>query len=124
VKNQDAPDLLSSCMGHDADFRMAWDFMVTNWTKIVDTYPQSGTVRLCRSVTALDTPEMEEEVKAFFAKTKVDAGTMAIAQALESLRINVSLRQRESERLSDYVNPKPPAPPAAPAAPSTDGSAK
>ncbi len=103
VRSQDAPYLFASLIGNEYCGEAAWKFMVANWDKMVKAYPENGVVRMCGAVSALDTPELEKEVVAFFAKTKVTAGEMAVAQALEQLRINVLLRENETPKLQAHL---------------------
>jgi puromycin-sensitive aminopeptidase len=104
VRTQDAPYLLASVLRNDVAAKAAWDFIVANWDKIVAAYPENGVVRLAGAVTGLDTPEFEAAVVKFFADHEVKSGEMAVAQALEQLRINVSLRERESHKLSAHIS--------------------
>ena len=80
--------------------------MQTNWQAMIKRYPENGVVRMCSAVSALDTPELEKEVIAFFKANPVKSGEMATAQALEQLRINVALRERETEGLKHHLSPK------------------
>lgn len=105
VRNQDAPYLFSNIMGNEVASVEAWKFLKDNWDKMAQMYPEGEFADMCRSVSNLDTPEMEAEVREFFATHPVAAGDMAIAQALESLRINVLLRQSESQRLAAHLLP-------------------
>ena len=45
-------------------------------------------------------PEIADEVLAFFEEHEVPQGALTLSQILERLRINVALRERESERLA------------------------
>jgi puromycin-sensitive aminopeptidase len=105
VRTQDSPFLLASLIRNEVIGPEAWSFLKANWEKVNKTYPEAMIPRVCGAVTALDTPELEADVKAFFAEHKVKMGEMAIAQALEALRINVSLRQRDSQKLADHLVP-------------------
>ena len=113
VRTQDAWRLFVSLISNEVAGRAAWNFLTENWEKIVAAYPENGMVRLVSGISELDTLDKEAEVKKFFAEHKVKSGDMAVAQALEQLRINVALRERESKKLADHlVPPAPPAPPA------------
>ncbi len=103
VRSQDAPYLVATLINNSVASVEAWRFMKKNWARMVKTYPDNGVVRMASSVSALDTPELEREVKAFFDGRKVKGGQMAVAQALEQLRVNVLLRERESARLASYL---------------------
>jgi puromycin-sensitive aminopeptidase len=105
VRTQDAPSLFASVLGNEVASVTAWQFLKDNWAAMVARYPENGVVRMVGSVTALDTAELEAEVKDFFAKNPVKAGEMATAQALEQLRINVAMRERETGRLQSHLVP-------------------
>jgi puromycin-sensitive aminopeptidase len=103
VRTQDAPSLFASVLGNEVASASAWKFLQDNWANMIARYPENGVVRMVGSVTALDTAEQEAEVKAFFAANPVKAGEMATAQALEQLRINVAMRERETGRLQTHL---------------------
>ncbi len=113
VRTQDAPSLFASVLGNEVASASAWKFLKDNWSTMVARYPENGVVRMVGAVTALDTAALEAEVKAFFAANPVKAGEMATAQALEQLRINVAMRERETGRLQSHLC-KEPAQPTAP----------
>jgi puromycin-sensitive aminopeptidase len=103
VRTQDAPSLFASLLGNEISSGDAWNFLKEHWVDMVARFPENGVVRMIASVTALDTPKLETEVKDFFAKNPVKSGEMAVAQALEQLRVNVAMRERESGRLQVYL---------------------
>jgi puromycin-sensitive aminopeptidase len=105
VRTQDAPSLFASVLGNEMASISAWKFLKDNWKTMIARYPENGVVRMVGAVTALDTAELEAEVKDFFAKNPVKAGEMATAQALEQLRINVAMRERETGRLQTHLVP-------------------
>jgi hypothetical protein len=86
-------------MRNDAGTEHAWEFVKANWDKLVALYPESGLVRMCSAVSALDEPESEKDAQAFFAAHEVPTGKKQIAQALEQLRINVLFKSREMQQL-------------------------
>jgi puromycin-sensitive aminopeptidase len=108
IRTQDAPFVFGSTAGNEIATEAAWKFLQKNWDKMVENYPETGMVRMCSMVIpSLDTAVLEKEAQQFFANHKVKAGDMALAQALEQLRINVSLRERETSRLGKYVLAEP-----------------
>jgi puromycin-sensitive aminopeptidase len=105
VRTQDAPYLYANVLGNEVAAQAAWKFMKDNWAAMVARYPENGVVRMCGSVSGLDTAELEADVKAFFAANPVKSGEMATAQALEQLRINVLMRERETAKLKAHLLP-------------------
>lgn len=105
IRTQDAPFLLAGIIGTEHAGEAAWDWMRENWEKLVEAYPDNAIPRMVSSCSALDTNELEAEVLEFFATHKVKEGDMAVAQMLERLRVNVTLREEETPRLSAFLAP-------------------
>jgi puromycin-sensitive aminopeptidase len=104
IKTQDAPFLLGSASANEVATEPLWEFIKTNWESLIKAFPETGSVRMCSAIIpTLDSPEQEKDAQQFFAAHKLKAGDMAIAQALEQLRINVLLRQREAAALGKYA---------------------
>ncbi|MCH8817256.1 MAG: M1 family metallopeptidase [Chloroflexi bacterium] len=100
IRTQDAPYLLAGCMANRENGPQAWAFVRDNWDAINEAFPSNSIVRMLSGVRALSKPELAEEVLSFFEEHKVPQGALTLAQHLERLRINVALRERESERLA------------------------
>ncbi|MCH7643156.1 MAG: ERAP1-like C-terminal domain-containing protein [Chloroflexi bacterium] len=99
IRTQDAPYLLAGCMANRENGPRAWAFVRDNWDAINESFPSNSIVRMLSGVRALSKPELASEVLAFFEEHEVPQGALSLAQHLERLRINVALRERESERL-------------------------
>lgn len=106
-RTQDAPFVVARVLNNPIGGEEAWTFVKANWDEMVKLYPESGLVRLCGGVTALNTPEQEADVRAFFASHKVPHAGKAIDQYLELLHVNVLLRQRDEAALSVQFAPDP-----------------
>ncbi|MFY4727732.1 hypothetical protein [Nitrospira sp. BLG_2] len=50
---------------------------------------------MCGGIVGLATPELEQDVRSFFATRKLDLGGKTLEQYLEQLRVAVSFRERE-----------------------------
>ena len=59
--------------------------------------------RMCEGVTGLATPELERDVRGFFAARNIHLGGKTLEQYLEQLRILVALREREAANLHAYL---------------------
>jgi puromycin-sensitive aminopeptidase len=105
VRSQDAPYLVADVMNNSVASAAAWDFLKKNLAKMLKTYPDNGVVRMLGAISSLDNPQHLAEVQKFFAKRKPRGSAMAIAQAIEQLRVNILLRERESARLSAHLSP-------------------
>jgi puromycin-sensitive aminopeptidase len=104
IRSQDAPFFLASIMTSSRidKRRHAWKFVQENWDALEKAFPSNGMVKVAGAMTALDTEDLEREVNTFLAAHPIEAGTMAVSQALEQLRVNVALRQRETQSLVRY----------------------
>jgi puromycin-sensitive aminopeptidase len=60
--------------------------------------------RMCGGIGSLATPELEWDVRDFFATRKIDLGGKTLEQYLEQLRIAVTVRERDSRALRKYLN--------------------
>ena len=96
VRTQDAPFLVRDLLMGVHSREIAWAFVKDHWGEMERLYPsQSGLRRLCEGITGLATPELEQEVRAFFEPRSVTFGGKTLMQYLERLRIAVAFRERE-----------------------------
>lgn len=100
VQTQDASHVLAMLLGSEIQ-KDAWKFVQDNWDHIVEHFPETGVIGLVGSFASLNTPELELEVQAFLAAHPVRGGSKQVAQALENLRLAVSFRERERDRLME-----------------------
>ena len=49
---------------------------------------------MCGGIVALTTPELEQDVRAFFTSRNIDLGGQTLAQYLERLHLLVTFRER------------------------------
>ena len=102
VRSQDAPYLVRSLLLNTDGRERAWTFMKEHWEDMVRRYPDNSIVRMCEGITALVTPVLEADVRAFFATHPVKQGAKTMEQHLEKLRIAVACKQREAANLKAY----------------------
>jgi puromycin-sensitive aminopeptidase len=103
VRTQDAPYLLAVCMRNKEQGYKAWQFIKKNWEQINKDFPSNSIVRMLSGVTSLSKPEQADDVIAFFEDHEVPQGQLTLQQTLEKLRVNVALRERESESFSESL---------------------
>jgi puromycin-sensitive aminopeptidase len=72
----------------------AWAFIKENWDHLDRTFPKNGLRRMCGGIVALTTPELEQDVRAFFTSRKIDLGGQTLAQYLERLHLVVIFREQ------------------------------
>jgi puromycin-sensitive aminopeptidase len=102
VRSQNAPYLMRALLLNTERRERAWAFMKENWEKMLRQYPDNSIVRMCEGITALVTPELEADVKDFFANHPVKQGAKTMEQHLEKLTIAVTCKQREAANLEAY----------------------
>jgi puromycin-sensitive aminopeptidase len=95
IRTQDAPFIVAACLGNVYNRELAWNFVKANWEKMDQLFPKQGVRRMCGGIVSLATPELERDVREFFASRNVDLGGKTLEQYLEQLRIAVSFRERE-----------------------------
>ncbi|MGH7216629.1 MAG: ERAP1-like C-terminal domain-containing protein, partial [Nitrospiraceae bacterium] len=104
IRTQDAPFLVSAILGNVYGRELAWDFLKENWEKMAQLFPKQGLRRMCGGIVSLATPELERDVRDFFATRKIDLGGKTLDQYLEQLRIAVTIRERDSPALRTYLD--------------------
>jgi puromycin-sensitive aminopeptidase len=104
IRSQDAPFLVSAMLGNVDGREVAWTFLKTNWEKMDRMFPKQGLRRMCGGIVGLATPELEQDVRDFFAARKIDLGGKTLDQYLEQLRISVTVRERDIRALRVYLD--------------------
>jgi puromycin-sensitive aminopeptidase len=103
VRTQNAPYLMRSLLMNTDGRERAWMFMKEHWEQMLRQYPDNSIVRMCEGIIALVTPQLETEVREFFAAHPVKQGAKTMEQHMEKLRIAVACKQRESANLAAYL---------------------
>jgi puromycin-sensitive aminopeptidase len=99
IRTQDAPFIVGAQMMNVDGREQAWEFVKANWNQMDRLFPKQGLRRMCGGIVGLATPELEQDVRTFFAARKIDLGGKTLEQYLEQLRIAVSFREREGGAL-------------------------
>ena len=94
IRTQDAPFLLLALLNNVYGREDAWQFIKQNWDYLDRTFPKNGLRRMCGGIVALTTPELEQDVRAFFTSRNIDLGGQTLAQYLERLHLLVTFRER------------------------------
>ncbi len=103
IRTQDAPFIVGALMSSVYGREQAWEFVKANWDQMDRLFPKQGLRRMCHGIAGLATPELEQDVRAFFTARKIDLGGKTLDQYLEQLRIAVSFREREGRTLRAYL---------------------
>ena len=102
VRSQDAPYLIRGVMTNPEGATLAWEFVKQHWDELNARFPENAIPRMVEGVTSLATPELEADVKHFFATHEVKQAGKHIEQHLERLHMSVLFRQREAASLKAY----------------------
>uniref|UniRef100_A0A672M4J4 Aminopeptidase n=1 Tax=Sinocyclocheilus grahami TaxID=75366 RepID=A0A672M4J4_SINGR len=94
IKTQDVPSLVISVSKNPKGFKLAWDFLKTNWGKLVKKFDlgSSAISRMAVGVTdQYSTREMLDEVQSFFGSLAQDQGSglRSVQQALQKIQQNI-----------------------------------
>ncbi len=100
VRSQDAPFLMRALLGGVHSRGLAWDFVKEHWETMARQYPGSAYRRMYEGVTALVSPEWEQDVQGFFANRGIVLGGKTLEQYLEQLRVAVRFQEREATVLA------------------------
>ena len=105
VRTQDAPFLARALLTSVYAREGAWEFVKANWATLERQLPaKSGIRRMCEGITALATPDLETDVREFFASRQITLGGKTLPQYLEQLHVAVVFREREGPALETYVS--------------------
>jgi puromycin-sensitive aminopeptidase len=99
IRTQDGPFLVSAILMSVYGRELAWSFVKRNWDQMDRLFPKQGLRRMCGGLIGLSTPELERDVREFFASRKIDLGGKTLEQYLEQLQIAVTMRERERTTL-------------------------
>ncbi|WHZ23595.1 MAG: Membrane alanine aminopeptidase N [Nitrospira sp.] len=103
IRTQDAPFLVSALLHNVYIREQAWEFVKGNWERMDRLFPKSGLRRMCGGIVGLSTPELEQDVRAFFASRKIDLGGKTLEQYLEQLHVAVLFRERDRGAIRDVL---------------------
>jgi puromycin-sensitive aminopeptidase len=104
IRTQDAPFVIGAALGNVQGREAAWEFVKQNWDQMDRLFPKQGLRRMCGGIAGLATPELEQDVRAFFASRRIELGGKTLDQYLEQLRIAVAFREREGSKLKDHLS--------------------
>ncbi|MBI2704206.1 MAG: M1 family metallopeptidase [Actinobacteria bacterium] len=96
VRTQNAPYLIRRALTNRAHGLRAWKFVVDQWDAVNERFPSNSIVRMLEGVRSLHEPSVAQTVFAFFETHEVPQGDKILAQHLERLEVNVTLRHREA----------------------------
>ena len=101
IRTQDGFWVLAHLLGGDAG-PAVWNSARQRWDDVLAVMPGSTRQRVVEGLPALSQPEVAADVKAFFSEHPIPDARRALAQRLERLNANVTLRERETPRIKGY----------------------
>lgn len=107
IRVQDAPQMVRALLLNPESGPATWNFLKKNWSTLVAKLPLQGIIRLCDGITALVDPDLEKEIRAFFAINNIKGNEKALAQNLETLSIANRFLAREGEQLKQILKSRP-----------------
>jgi puromycin-sensitive aminopeptidase len=99
VRTQNSPYLMRGILLNKDARETAWTFLKGHWDEMTRLYPDNAIPRMCEGIVGLVKPELETDIKQFFAEHPVKQGAKQMEQHLERLRIAVASQQRWRELL-------------------------
>ena len=103
VKTQNAPFLIHRCIANRAHGNVAWQMLRRRWTEANDRFPSNTIVRMIDPVKLLNTDNVSADVQAFFSEHPIPQGATTLDQVLERQRVNVAVRAREHDVLTNAL---------------------
>jgi puromycin-sensitive aminopeptidase len=94
VRTQNAPYLVRGILLNREARKKAWSFIKRHWDEMLKQYPDNSIPRMCEGIIGLVTPDLEAEVRDFFAHHPVKQGAKQIEQHLERLHVAVTCQER------------------------------
>jgi len=104
IKSQNAPYLVQAAMGNTAGRGAAWDFVKTNWKKILERFPDNAIPRMVEGVTSLVSHAWAEDARKFFTDNPVKQGGKTIDQHLEKQDIAVAFKDRAEKTIGNDLS--------------------
>ena len=99
VRTQNAPYLMRGILLNRDAREKAWSFMKRHWDDMLKQYPDNSIPRMCEGIIGLVTPQLEADVREFFAHHPVKQGAKQMEQHLERLRVAVACQERWNDLL-------------------------
>jgi len=81
-----------------------WSEARQRWDEVLEAMPGMTRPRIAEGLSALSQPEVAADVKAFFSEHPVKEAKRSLAQNLEKLDSNVTLRERETPVVTAYFS--------------------
>ncbi len=106
VRIQDTPSIFMSVWNNFVGAPLAWNFIKKNWKELTNRYPASGHMisRFLKPASYFIFEKDAEDFAAFFKRNKASGSERAISQVLEKILTNVKWRERDLEKIANWLN--------------------
>ncbi|XP_076842765.1 endoplasmic reticulum aminopeptidase 1 [Brachyhypopomus gauderio] len=108
LKTHELPSLLISVSKNPKAYKIAWDFLRSNWQELVKKF-DLGSSSISRMVVGVtnqySTREMLNEVQAFFSSLRDDMGVRlrSVQQALDNIEENIRWMDKNASVLAEWL---------------------
>ena len=96
VRTQNAPFVISLLLANRAGGAIVWAEVKERWAELTGRLPENLQERALGGLTALSTPELAADVRAFLEAHPIAGRERSVSQLLERLDVAVALRAREA----------------------------
>ncbi|MGH1492826.1 MAG: M1 family metallopeptidase [Acidimicrobiales bacterium] len=103
IRSQNAPMLLGRALLNKHASRETWAFITENWDKLNELFADGLIVRMLSGLPTLNHASDQQSAAEFFATHDVPTGSQTLVQILENQRVQVALREREAQGLSQFL---------------------
>ncbi|XP_013408526.1 uncharacterized protein LOC106172388 isoform X2 [Lingula anatina] len=107
IRRQDGPSVIGYIARNPIGRLMAWDFMQSQWDKIMEIYGKStfSFPRIIKGVTStLTTPIELQQVEAFVKRqSNLGTGERAFQQGIEEIKANVAWIEKNAENVGNWL---------------------
>ncbi len=103
VRTQDAPHLVLKLMRQPAGREPGWEFMKSNWDKMVKRFPSHVFPRMLTGAYSFVSREQARDLEQFLSTHKIPNGRRVAAKVLERVKLNVRIEARSSEPLAVWL---------------------
>ncbi|MGH9276395.1 MAG: ERAP1-like C-terminal domain-containing protein, partial [Acidimicrobiales bacterium] len=105
VRTQNAPFLIGACIANRDNGALAWRLVHERWDEMNERFPSNSIVRMLHGIRFVSEAALAADVEAFVSEHPVPQGKQTLQQHLERMRVSVTFREREAERLTATLTP-------------------
>jgi puromycin-sensitive aminopeptidase len=105
VRLQDRNGVFGAVLSNPVGRTLAWEFMKTNWTKLIGEYGEGGHLlaRLVKPLNHFTDKKEADDIKKFFAKNKAPAAARTVDQVLEHIYSNDAWKKRDWKGIESFL---------------------